>query len=260
MNNHSSTALADDEFLCALKRRLESCKAFIFDFYGTLVEIDYEPPQMWETLTKMGYQSHPELQAMFEADGFDGCLTPSICCTPNYDEWKRANLRQFVTLSGVPQALVETIISRLLEIERQATKKAAPGAISIIKLLRSYDKKIGLCSNWDFRIQPFLDQAGLPEFDAITVSAEIGARKPHILMFRDICAKLDIQPDQAAFIGDNWATDIRGALRAGLLPVWIRHDQPPGPLNNQVMEFDSLLDFEAQCEKSFSSEKSLTRA
>lgn len=260
MHNHSSSAAANGNFLCSLKRRLVSCEAFIFDFYGTLVEIDYEPPQMWQTLTEMGYQSHPELQAMFEADGFDGCLTPSSFSTPNYAEWKRANLRQFVTLSGVPQALVETTISRLLEIESQATKKAAPGAISLLKLLRSYDKKIGLCSNWDCAIQPFLDQAGLPEFDAITVSAEIGARKPHILMFRDICAKLDIQTDQAAFIGDHWANDIRGALRAGLLPVWIRHDQPPGPLNNQVIEFDSLVDFEAQSDKIFSSEKSLTRS
>ncbi|HXQ72747.1 MAG TPA: HAD family hydrolase [Pyrinomonadaceae bacterium] len=259
MDNHSSSAVANDEFLCSLKRRLVSCKAFIFDFYGTLVEMDYEPPQMWETLTKMGYQSHPELQATFEADGFDGCLTPSSFSSPNYEEWKRDNLRQFVMLCGVPRELVETVISRLLEIESQATKKAAPGAISLLKLLRSYDKKIGLCSNWDFGIQPFLDQAGLPEFDAITVSAEIGARKPHILMFRDICAKLEIQPDEAAFIGDNWAADVRGALRAGLLPVWIRHDQLPGPLNNQVIEFDSLVDFEAECEKIFSSEQSLTR-
>jgi len=233
----------------SIQTRLGSATAFIFDFYGTLVEIDKEPPQMWETLNELGYNSHPELQAMFEADGFDGCVTPSLYCTPNYNEWKRVNLRQFVRLSGVPEPLVESIISMLLDIEKQATKKAAPHANSVLQLLRQHGRKIGLCSNWDYAIQSHLDQAGLPEFDGITVSAEIGARKPHVEVFNDICSKLDVQPHDAIFIGDNWATDIRGALRAGLVPVWIRHYKAPGPLLHHVIEFDTLADFETQLKK-----------
>jgi HAD superfamily hydrolase (TIGR01509 family) len=235
----------------SIQARLSSAKAFVFDFYGTLVEIDKEPPQMWETLNELGYNSHPELQAMFEADGFDGCLTPSLYCTPNYDEWKRVNLSQFVRLSGVPDPLVENIISLLLGIEKQATKKAAPRANSVLQLLRQHQRKIGLCSNWDYAIQAYLHQAGLPEFDAITVSAEIGARKPNAAVFKDICSKLEVQPHETIFIGDNWATDIRGALRAGLTPVWIRHDNAPGPLLNHVLEFDTLADFEIELTKIF---------
>lgn len=228
---------------------LGAAKAFIFDFYGTLVEVDREPPQMWETLNELGYDSHPQLQAMWESDAFNGCITPSFHSDPNYDEWRRANLRQFVNLSGVPDPLVESILSMLLDIDRQATKKAVPQANSVLRLLRQHHKKIGLCSNWDYAIQPYLDQAGLPEFDGITISAEIGARKPNAVLFFDICSKLGVNPNDAIFIGDNWSTDIVGAIRSGLLPVWIRNENEPGSLLHHVIEFETLADFETQLKK-----------
>lgn len=199
---------------------------------------------MWETLNELGYQSHPELQAMWESDAFDGCLTPSFHSDPHYDEWRRDNVRQLVRQSGVPESLVESTLSMLLEIDSRATKKAAPQALSILQLLRQHDKKIGLCSNWDYRIEPYLEQAGLPEFDGVTVSAEIGARKPNAAAFRDICSKLGVSPRDAIFIGDNWATDIIGALRSCMVPVWIRHHQTPRPVLSHTIEFDTLADFE----------------
>jgi HAD superfamily hydrolase (TIGR01509 family) len=229
----------------ALYERLISARAFVFDFYGTLVEIDYEPPQMWEQLNDLGYHSDPELQSVFEADGFDGCLTPSLSCTPSYGEWKHDNLRRFVRLSGVPDHLVESTISTLLGKEKQATKKAVSHANSVVRLLRQHGKKIGLCSNWDFAIQPYLDQAGLLEFDGVTVSAEIGARKPNAVLFNDICSKLDVPPEETVFIGDNWQTDIVGALRSGMTPVWIRHHQASRGLTHLVLEFDTLAAFES---------------
>lgn len=230
--------------MSSIETRLTSAKAFVFDFYGTLVEIDFEPPQMWESLNSLGYQSHRHLQWIFEADAFDGCLTPCLGRTPGYDKWKGDNLRQFARLSGVPEPQVESTLSMLLDIEKQATKKAIPHANSVLELLRQFHKKLGLCSNWDYPIQSYVDQAGLPRFDGISVSAEVGARKPSAVVFKDICSKLDVDPGDAVFIGDNWHTDIVGALRSGLMPVWIRQNQPSRELSHLVAEFDTLADFE----------------
>ncbi|MBS1683195.1 MAG: HAD family hydrolase [Bacteroidetes bacterium] len=235
-----------------IKSRLISAKAFIFDFYGTLVEIDHEPPQMWETLNELGYDSNLALQEMWEADAFDGLLTPSFDTTPSYLDWRKNNIRQLIQQSGAPNdANIDDIINHLLKIEQRATKKAVPNANSVIKLLREHGKRIGLCSNWDHPIQPFLEQAGLPAFDGISVSAEIGARKPNAKIFHDICSKLDVSPNEAVFIGDNWFADIIGAMRYGLLPVWIRQSNSSCPLPNRVLEVETLKHLEEKLELIF---------
>lgn len=125
----------------ALYSRLISAKAFIFDFYGTMVEIDYEPPQMWETLNQMGYNSCLALQEIWEADAFDGCFTHICDFDSSYQEWRYNNIRQFIRQSGAPLDRIESILQQLLLIEKQATKKSIHSANSIVELLRKQGKK-----------------------------------------------------------------------------------------------------------------------
>jgi putative hydrolase of the HAD superfamily len=136
------------------------------------------------------------------------------------------------------------VLSQLLDMQNQFRAKSAPGAHSILKLLRLHNMKIGLCSNWESPIDPYLEQASLPPFDGVSISAEVGARKPHAAIFSNICSKLKVSPSEVLFIGDNWSTDIVGALRSGLTPVWIRHGRASRSLSHLVIEFDTLIDFE----------------
>lgn len=221
-----------------------STKAFVFDFYNTLVEDDVSVPPMWQHLNQLGYNSSPELQAIFEPDAFDGCTTPNSHSNPSHDDWICTNWRQFIRLSGVPDHLLDSTLSQLLILQNEFRAKSNPSVTSIFKLLRLYDMKIGLCSNWESPIEPYLKQASLPPFDAISISAEVGARKPHATIFHDICSKLKVTPSDVVFIGDNWSTDIVGALRSGLTPVWIRHGRASRDLSHLVVEFDTLSDFE----------------
>jgi putative hydrolase of the HAD superfamily len=232
--------------------RIGVAKAFVFDFYGTLVEDDVSVQPMWEHLNQLGYQSGPELQAMFEPDAFDGCTTPHVASSPSHDEWNRSNWREFVRLSGVPDLLVDNVLLSLLKVQDDFKAKAAPSARSMIEWLRGRKKSVGICSNWESPIAPYLEQAGLSEagFDAITTSAEIGARKPHSMMFTDVCAKLAVERSEAVFVGDNWSSDIVGALRSGLTPVWIRRNRRPCRLPHLVAEFDTLAEFETYLRRS----------
>jgi len=228
--------------LCAT---LAAAPVFVFDFYGTLVEDDVAVPPMWQELVRLGYRSSPALQAMFEPDGFDGIATPDLRCTPTHEEWNRANWRQLVRLSGVPADAVEAVLRQLLEGQARYRARAVPSALSLIDLLRCHARRIGLCSNWETPIEPHLAQAGLPKFDAISFSADVGARKPHLAIFKDICAKLGADPSDVVFVGDNWSSDVVGALRAGLSPVWIRGRHESRGLAHLVPEFRTLADFEA---------------
>jgi putative hydrolase of the HAD superfamily len=61
-------------------------------------------------------------------------------------------------------------------------------------------------------------------FDAVVSSEGVGAYKPHISMFRAVCERLDVVPEEAAYVGDSPWADVCGARNAGMRSVWInRH-------------------------------------
>nr|WP_281379647.1 HAD family hydrolase [Flexivirga oryzae] len=59
---------------------------------------------------------------------------------------------------------------------------------------------------------------------AITTRDTLGFGKPDPRVFHHACAGLGVEPAAAAYIGDEWAADVQGALGAGLQPIWLRRD------------------------------------
>lgn len=225
--------------------RLRDASAYIFDFYGTLAVHDHTPAPMWQVLNELSYNSAHHLQAMWDSDAFDGTLTPGSGTMSDYEAWRRDNLKAFARLSGVPQELLEETVTHLLEHVQQATFKPIAGATSLLQRLREHGKLLGVCSNWDYPLQEELARADLPPFDAISISWEAGARKPNAAIFHDICSKLGVRPAAAVYVGDSWTADVVGAIRAGLMPVWIHGDDQSNPLPHHVAAFNTLQAFEA---------------
>ncbi|MBK3494239.1 HAD family hydrolase [Viridibacillus sp. YIM B01967] len=59
-------------------------------------------------------------------------------------------------------------------------------------------------------------------FDVITVSEEVGMKKPDKDIFEYTLAKLHVVPNEAIFIGDNPINDVEAAFNVGILGVWKR--------------------------------------
>jgi putative hydrolase of the HAD superfamily len=84
--------------------------------------------------------------------------------------------------------------------------------------------RLGLVSNAadDADVQNLIVRAGLRSFfSVILTSAGEGIRKPNPLIFWKALEALDVQPEQAAMVGDTLGADILGANNAGLLSIWI---------------------------------------
>ena len=63
---------------------------------------------------------------------------------------------------------------------------------------------------------------GLTErIQSLTISGEIGVRKPNLEIFKVACERADVLPKEAIFIGDSVQNDIVGANRAGITSVLI---------------------------------------
>lgn len=58
-------------------------------------------------------------------------------------------------------------------------------------------------------------------FDAVIVSAEVGAAKPDPRIFEAACEAISVEPSLAAHVGDNLRADIAGARAAGVRSFWL---------------------------------------
>jgi len=90
--------------------------------------------------------------------------------------------------------------------------------------------RLGLLSNFDdsetgHQIVQDTGIAGL--FDAIIISADVGLRKPHPEIFRQIAAMLEAAPAEILFVGDTPRYDVLGAHQAGMRTVWLNDRKDP---------------------------------
>jgi putative hydrolase of the HAD superfamily len=92
-----------------------------------------------------------------------------------------------------------------------------PGALAT---LRAADLRIGLVSNSARDVREFARHHGL-DVDAGISSFHHGRTKPHASIFRAVLDLLDVEPVEAAMVGDTIADDIDGALALGMRAILV---------------------------------------
>lgn len=84
--------------------------------------------------------------------------------------------------------------------------------------LREQGMKLGLISNIiSLSVAPhFLEEYGVRRYmDCIVLSSETGIRKPSPEIFRIAEKKLNLKPEELAYVGDTLSRDVRGVRNAG---------------------------------------------
>jgi len=61
-------------------------------------------------------------------------------------------------------------------------------------------------------------------FEEIIVSGDYGINKPDPRIFEIMAEKLGLKCEECAFIGDVFSSDILGAIRANMVPIWLCSD------------------------------------
>jgi FMN phosphatase YigB (HAD superfamily) len=212
----------------------------ILDFFGTLVDVDRDAPTMADLLVSMGYDCPEALELLWNSRGFDGAHTPTTDGGA-YATWREGNLFRLASAAGVPTSEQSEVVARLLDNDRSWTVKAMPGAVELFAVLEVEHIPFVICSNWDYELAPYLEQAGIGTDTPAITSATIGHRKPAPELFQ---AALDIVGLRAStdvwLVGDSWSADIVGAMRLGLFPVFV--STLPNPLPRHVAHLASLVE------------------
>ncbi|GAK10678.1 2-haloalkanoic acid dehalogenase [Geomicrobium sp. JCM 19039] len=61
--------------------------------------------------------------------------------------------------------------------------------------------------------------------DSVIISDEVGLRKPDARIFALGIEQLNVQPEQALYVGDQYDTDIIGSRNKGLKAAWKTSEQ-----------------------------------
>lgn len=80
-------------------------------------------------------------------------------------------------------------------------------------------------------------------FDFSLSAASAGKAKPHPRMFEQACRCARVAADQLVHVGDEPATDLAGAQRAGVTVIWMnRRGQPADPGVNHHAEIRNVTE------------------
>lgn len=97
--------------------------------------------------------------------------------------------------------------------------------VSVIEALHAYHVGIvtnGACDDHTDSQFSKVRHLGLNKrIKSLTISDEVGVRKPHIKVFQAACERAGVLPKDAMFVGNSIQNDIVGANRAGMQSVFI---------------------------------------
>lgn len=104
-------------------------------------------------------------------------------------------------------------------------------AMPMLEALRGQGIRTGVLSNtmWPrWHHERVLERDGvLHLFDYLLFTSDVATGKPHRSVFADVLYNLDVEPHEAAFVGDRMFDDIHGAQSIGMRGIWIPHSQLP---------------------------------
>jgi putative hydrolase of the HAD superfamily len=88
-------------------------------------------------------------------------------------------------------------------------------ALPVLERLRLHGLKLGLVSNTGRDLEAFVAHHSL-DVDAAISSGAHGKTKPHESIFRVVLDRLEVEPEDAAMVGDSLADDVDGARALGM--------------------------------------------
>lgn len=128
----------------------------------------------------------------------------------------------------------------------RACPEVIPGAHSALAEVKAAGARLTLTSNTlatpaSVTLQ-LLDSLELTEpFDDLVFSSEIGIAKPRPEVFHSVAERADLEPGRVVHFGNDWRTDVLGALDAGCHALWFNpRGKPACPQAPAIARLDEL--------------------
>jgi putative hydrolase of the HAD superfamily len=215
-------------------------KAVFFDFYNTLVSVEDDEGDLknFETVRNYAMAKWPSVGTEFASaeelketyfSVIQGMSEGSKEEYPDVDlevVWAQTFERLKI---GPPTILIydqnRRRMREVLKVFRQSALKrfeVFEGAIEVIKMLKNHNYRTGIISDAQMAyVESELERLEiLPFIDCFLVSAPFRFRKPDRRFFEWALRKVQVQPEDAVFVGDDMFRDIFGAKQIGMRTIY----------------------------------------
>lgn len=208
-------------------------KNYIFDLYGTLIDIrtNENKPYLWKKMS--------EIYGAFGAD------YTAVELKKSFRRLEQV-LKSALPENGEPdlrQVFAELFQQKGVNCDAQLVKSIAitfrtlsrsklcvyEGVHETLQTLKDRGKGVYLLSNaqTDFT-RPEITMMGLePYFDGILISSEAGYKKPAPEFFDRLFTDFGLRPEECLMVGNDEDSDIGGAIRAGMDSLYIHTEISP---------------------------------
>ena len=211
-------------------------KNYIFDLYGTLVDIhtDEEKKEVWEKLGLFYgyYRAHylpRELKAAYKR--LADCRDDMSDSYEVYPEIQIENVfRNLFVAKGIHPD--EALVFRVGQFFRVLTTdyiRLYEGVTEMLEKLKTKGKKIYLLSNAQRVFTEYeLYMLDITKyFDGILISSDYGVKKPDPHFFEILLRKYQLNSKECIMIGNDVKSDIAGAEKAGIDSYYIHSNLSP---------------------------------
>ncbi len=223
------------------KDGLEMYKNYIFDLYGTLVDIrtDEEKDELWVKMAKM----YGEAGAVYAPDALraayvDGCRrAEKVMRRETGLEYPEIEIGEvFSELFGrkgvrAEREAVDGLAYRFRRLSREYMR-LYEGAERLLEGLKADGKRIYLLSNAQrvFTV-PEIRETGIEKyFDDIFISSDFGMKKPEKRYMEALIGKHGLEKEECLMIGNEEESDVAVAARCGVDSLLVKDGDYSGIL------------------------------
>jgi HAD superfamily hydrolase (TIGR01662 family) len=140
----------------------------------------------------------------------------------DHDEeiWVAFTERIVLGMGGSPPASYDVAVELTGRWQQHENFELYEDVLPVLEELRQAGLKLGLVSNSARDVHEFARHHAL-DIDAGISSFQHGKTKPHASIFKAVLELLEVEPHEAAMVGDTVQDDIEGALALGMRAVLV---------------------------------------
>ena len=194
-------------------------KAILFDFDGTLSNRQMNAYLMYRDFLKPYFSDLDEI-------GFEAVLQDVLTFDCNGTTETHQRMIPFLNKYGT--LLPDDFNDRFIDFSKLNMWRYAVLKDETIDVLERLKGKYRLCiisNGYPYSQHNKIKQVRIEDyFDVILVSGDLDFKKPEAEIFAYAAEQLGVKCEECLMIGDVFSSDILGAIRAGVTPVWILED------------------------------------
>ncbi len=228
-------------------------KNYIFDLYGTLIDIrtDEENSELWRKMSVFygyrgaNYTPYELMQKYKELCTAEKAKTKTEFPRYKYIDINLTNVfSQLYSIKGVsPTQELSALTANVFRCYSTEHIRLYDGVTEFLSALKKKGKQTFLLSNAqkDFTV-PEIDMLNLRKyFTDIIISSEVYCRKPDPHMYEILFERYNLKKSETIMIGNDCVSDIRSAYNFGISSLYIHQEISP-PVSEKLKSNWSIMD------------------